>query len=174
MKVLNEIKDVRRRGISAAIFQHIPYLNYLFFIFVIHGAYLSMKNYFLLKKRNPTFKESAILIMRFVLHCTLTSGIIAFLLLFIFTFNPFGEMIGYYWNGLHNIIGGISLGMTQTLFGIGPDQIFTNLTIEERDGYAFITVIFFIFFSILIFTIIGFLLGIITNKMQEGEQSEIR
>lgn len=166
MKVLNEKQDIRRRSSSTAIFLHIPYLNYIFFLAIIRGAYMSVKNFHLFNKRNPKLREILRILVRYTLYCSAWSWIIAFILLFLFTWNPFGDMMAWYWDGIHNLFGGMDLQTSQYLFNEIPARLTTNARV---DWEAYQVILAFIGGSFFVFSLVGVLLGILTNTLEDEE-----
>ena len=169
MKALDESQDIRRRSSFTAVSFFIPWLNYIYFLIIIRGAYLSMKNFYLLHKRNPDLKESFRLLAMFIFHATLQTAVVGGLLLFVFAVNPFGEMMDYYWNGLHSFLGGMDLETTRSFFSLEPGKFYSNLISEARSMDVFSVLFVFIICSYAIFAMVGLLLGWVTNTFLDAE-----
>lgn len=131
MKISTENSQIRRKSNSTAIYLHIPYLNYIFFIFQMRGAYNTVKNYYLFHKKPPSFFTTIVMALKFAFFGAIGSGVLYYLLL-LFGFNPFGKMISWYMNGLSNILGGLLGPETATRYFAIPASLIYFANFEKN------------------------------------------
>lgn len=106
MKVITEDSQIRRKSNTSSIYLHIPFINYVFFLFQIRGAYVAVKNYYFNHKRLPNIGQTLVISFKFAFYGTIVSGIILLLLLLL-GYNPFGHIASWYMNSLGTFLSGL-------------------------------------------------------------------
>ncbi len=106
MRIATQNSTIRRRSSAFIWLLHVPYLNYIFFLFQIHGVYGMFRNYYESRKKLPHVIHGLLMVIKYALFASIGSGIILILLLYIGV-NPFGEMMSFYIGHLHSLIGGM-------------------------------------------------------------------
>ncbi|MCS6984768.1 MAG: hypothetical protein NZM25_06560 [Leptospiraceae bacterium] len=115
MKLSTENSQIRRKSNASAIYLHIPYLNYIFFLFQMRGAYNTVKNYYLFNKKLPSLITLVVLGIKFSFFGALGSALMYYLLLAIGV-NPFGKVAAFYINLLGARMGFLGPETARTLF----------------------------------------------------------
>ncbi|HRP68760.1 MAG TPA: hypothetical protein PLY93_04455 [Turneriella sp.] len=134
-----EIRIQKKSG-PTSLFLHIPYLNYVFFIFQGRGAYKIIKNLYEYKKVVPGFFQSAWLTIKFSLLSTIASTAL-FSLLLAMGYNPFGKVLAKYIYALSTLIGGLlPASQLALLFGEVPNSLlFPTFTLPTFIALGIIT-----------------------------------
>ncbi|MCB1148270.1 MAG: hypothetical protein KDK38_15825 [Leptospiraceae bacterium] len=104
MKVSTENSQIRRKSSFTTIWLFVPYVNFIFFLLQMRGAYHALRNHYYFRKQMPNEATALFIALKFTLYGVLASSLV-FLALLSVGLNPFGHTAAWYLNEMITIIG---------------------------------------------------------------------
>lgn len=125
MKVSSVNSQIRRKSSFTTIWLFVPFINYIFVLLQMRGAYHALRNHYHIKKIVPNELTAFFIAIKFTVFGVISSSIL-FMVLLAVGLNPFGEVVSFYINEIGSVIGGFL-----------PIHVLTDLFVTPSNALRF-------------------------------------